>query len=1286
MKRRVIASLLTLVLCLTLLPAPAFAADTGGDTPEPAATDIYVSSTAGNDSNAGTTKNTAVATLAKAVEIAPDGATIYVLSDLTMTECARFYNKNLTITSGDGGSYTVTRGDGFEAQSDTARSWYNPAMIEVQGNQEGAECGLTLKNIILDDAGEYEGTVFAQAISGKSEEDKDNLVYVQDAMIASNATVPCTITLGEGAVLRNFGGMSAVRVTDQAKLVMKSGSVIEDTLSGYTRSKGTDTRSVGPAGAVWLQGGSLEMENGAKIRNINGRAVYADGGSVSVGGTISGITGNPAMWQGKEGTAIHLRNNATGTLTATGLITNVTGGGTIVNLSGSTYTMDAGSVMSGNQGNNIAAFGGANTIFMNGEITGIRSGNGNGYYDAINLQVASNATDLIYCKIGATGNIHDNNVWYGSVYVQGNNIELHHYGKINNNSSSDKSGGIVLANNFPGAKVIMYDGAEVIGNKSDNDGAGVMVSYGTFTMNGGKISGNIAMGQAGGVYVRRGGQFIMNGGEISNNHANKYGGGVSFVASDYFGYVPYVALNGGMISSNTMGDSDTKVSNDLGIASSDYSHINRYLYISDDVTIGNKAVYFQANSKTVTPADDSLDIKLGNASTDSVTALSDKATANGWNAPLATFWVQRNGGAELMIDGLTLDSALPQIVYALVQETGEDGKPASGAAVRVYSTEITADGIRLTLPNGYANGCAVALAQPTTDFGTVVITSTKPELQETVDLSSGAYEVPYTATYTMSDNLLSMLKNAQSGVPMTFVVELDSRLTAKKGLDGNYDFLFDGAGILEVNTITESPDEHTITVLCKPVADWKNAIKDKTSVVMTLTGTGVLDTDDFEPGDYLNTTGHIVGMIDQSTSVLIPANLCRTKMIGRYDVIFDWNDGSNKKKTVSVVEGGTVGDQMPADPSRSGYTFTGWNTKTDGTGNVFTSTTNVTDDLTVYAQWKRNGGGGGSTNYYLALKKVDAQDGHALSGAQFGLYQDGKQLATATSDRNGLVMFTLSSKNYKNLYCQELIAPEGYVMNKDKITVSANDLTTSRTTAEKSAETVRNYRGVTPDLLNDADHFAYVIGYPDGAVRPQGNITRAETATIFFRMLKDAVRNGNLLTSNAYQDVASSYWANTAISTMTGLGILQGRDSATFDPNAPITRAEFAAICARFDTGKSSGSQTFSDIRGHWAQDYIERAAELGWVKGFEDGSFRPNDCITRAQAMTMINRVLNRIPEDASDLLPDMNVWPDCNPGDWFYLAVQEATNSHNYKHKAGNYETWISMKEDPDWTRYEN
>ena len=330
--------------------------------------------------------------------------------------------------------------------------------------------------------------------------------------------------------------------------------------------------------------------------------------------------------------------------------------------------------------------------------------------------------------------------------------------------------------------------------------------------------------------------------------------------------------------------------------------------------------------------------------------------------------------------------------------------------------------------------------------------------------------------------------------------------------------------------------------------------------------------------------------------------------------------------------------------------------------------------------------------YFFAIQKVDAQDGHALNGAKFGLYLDGKQVATATSNRSGIAMFRVNESDYRkinaksDLYYQELTAPEGYVVSGGKIGMEKDDLTTNRTTAEKKAETVRNYRGTTPDLLNDSDHFAYVIGYMDGNVRPYGLISRAETTTIFFRLLKDSVRDGNLLTSNTYTDVADDYWANTAISTMTGLGIVQGRSTTTFDPKAPITRAQFAAICARFDTGKTSGEQTFSDIQGHWAEKYIQRAAELGWIKGFEDGTFRPDTYITRAQAMTMINRVLNRIPEDESDLLPGMNVWPDCNPGDWFYLTVQEATNSHDFKHKAGNYETWTRLTKDPDWTRYEH
>ena len=214
-----------------------------------------------------------------------------------------------------------------------------------------------------------------------------------------------------------------------------------------------------------------------------------------------------------------------------------------------------------------------------------------------------------------------------------------------------------------------------------------------------------------------------------------------------------------------------------------------------------------------------------------------------------------------------------------------------------------------------------------------------------------------------------------------------------------------------------------------------------------------------------------------------------------------------------------------------------------------------------------------------------------------------------------------------------------------------------------------------PSMLNGDDHYAYVIGFADGSVRPYANITRAQVATIFFRLLTEDVRQTYLTTYNTFPDVNEDYWANTAISTMAALGVINGRNSGLFDPDAPITRAEFAAICSRFDRSEVTAQSSLTDIAGHWAEEEIERAVALGWVQGFTDGTFRPNENITRAQAVTMINRVLNRLPETPDDLLPDMNTWTDCHEGDWFYLAMQEATNSHDYVHKDKVHERWVHL-----------
>lgn len=224
-----------------------------------------------------------------------------------------------------------------------------------------------------------------------------------------------------------------------------------------------------------------------------------------------------------------------------------------------------------------------------------------------------------------------------------------------------------------------------------------------------------------------------------------------------------------------------------------------------------------------------------------------------------------------------------------------------------------------------------------------------------------------------------------------------------------------------------------------------------------------------------------------------------------------------------------------------------------------------------------------------------------------------------------------------------------------------------------------------PDKLNGDDHFAYVVGYSDGTVRPNANISRAEVATIFFRLLKSDIRDGNLTADNGFSDVSDGQWHNKAISTMAKLGIVKGRRADRFDPDASITRAEFAAICARFNTRPVENSGSFSDISGHWAENEIERAAAFGWISGYPDGTFRPDARITRAEAMTMINRVLCRMPQSESDLLDSMVTWPDNKPSDWHYLAVQEATNSHDFDRQGEVGESWTKLTSVPDWTRYQ-
>lgn len=235
-----------------------------------------------------------------------------------------------------------------------------------------------------------------------------------------------------------------------------------------------------------------------------------------------------------------------------------------------------------------------------------------------------------------------------------------------------------------------------------------------------------------------------------------------------------------------------------------------------------------------------------------------------------------------------------------------------------------------------------------------------------------------------------------------------------------------------------------------------------------------------------------------------------------------------------------------------------------------------------------------------------------------------------------------------------------------------------------SSDTVK----VGPQLNRD-DHVAYIMGYPDGTVQPKGEITRAEACTIFFRLLTDSSRDYYFSKTNDYTDVNAGDWFNNAISTLSNAGIVTGYNDGTFRPNQPITRGEMAKIIANF-ANLNKGTKSFTDLSGHWSKSYVELAAGNGWIAGYPDGSFRPDQKITRAETVTMINRVLERVPAKELRLLSRsiMLTFPDNNPGDWYYIAIQEASNSHEYQRSV--YETtgdemWTKLIDNVDWTKLE-
>lgn len=339
-----------------------------------------------------------------------------------------------------------------------------------------------------------------------------------------------------------------------------------------------------------------------------------------------------------------------------------------------------------------------------------------------------------------------------------------------------------------------------------------------------------------------------------------------------------------------------------------------------------------------------------------------------------------------------------------------------------------------------------------------------------------------------------------------------------------------------------------------------------------------------------------------------------------------------------------------------GYSFAGW--KYDSATKTFTA--QWTKDYPYYNTY---------SIYYYDYDDCKSEYANFPYGTSIVIDPNG-----GTAKLSGT---SFSTKQYFNIYRDYTLTDA----SRSGYTFYGWELTKSGSTYYFTAMWSR-YKSDVPYMLNGTDHYAYIKGYPNGSFKPTDTITRAEAATIFYRLLTDSTRKAYATTYNSFKDVPATAWYNTAVSTMAKLGIVNGGADGYFRPNDPITRAEIAAMIARCDGAYYTGTSTvFSDTYGHWAAGYIDRAYELGWINGYGT-TYAPDRYISRAETVAVLNRVLNRAPQYTSDLTRNYTTFSDVATSAWYYLDVEEAANSHTYTRKSNaDYETWTKLIADPSW-----
>ena len=466
---------------------------------------------------------------------------------------------------------------------------------------------------------------------------------------------------------------------------------------------------------------------------------------------------------------------------------------------------------------------------------------------------------------------------------------------------------------------------------------------------------------------------------------------------------------------------------------------------------------------------------------------------------------------------------------------------------------------------------------------------------------------------------------------------------------------------------------------------------------------------------------------DFNTPVTENITLTAKWNINKYTVTFNSYGGTPVPPAQEVEYGLTA--TKPDDPTLKGYTFAFWYLGDDEqNATAYDFNTPVTENITLYANWKKNiytvtytdGVDGeevfADQTYRVpfedttpAFKGTKTRDGYVFDGWKpaFSDTVTGNVTYvaqwTARTDLSYTVHYYLKNTT-KQVANDKMVAGQTFNADVTENAIrisgyrvygdSVKSITIGTGTNEIIFYYTRAYHPSTPSkpTLNTGDHYAYVMGYPDGTVRPNGSITRAEVSAILFRLLSDETRDEYFTTESSFTDVKAGAWYNNSIATLEKAGVIvDTAKGGAFRPNEAITRAELAAMLAQFSDAKPVKGVKFSDVSAeHWAYEAIAIAAKMGWIEGYPDGTFRPDATITRAEMMTLVNRALERVPSDEDHLLSKrvMLTFPDCKSGDWFYIAVQEATNSHTYERAAtekNGDEQWTALRANRDWTQLE-